>query len=48
MDNYGYCLDDTGKPPKLWRIIECYGKQILITDEKKTIVIDAVEFWQII
>ena len=48
MINYGYCLDDTGKPPKLWRIVECYEKNFLITDGKKTIVIDAVEFWQII
>ena len=48
MINYGYCLDDIGKPPKLWRIVESYGKQILITDEQKTIIIDTVDFWQII
>lgn len=48
MKNYGYMLDDTEKPPKLWRIVECYGKHLLITDEQKTIIIDTVDFWQII
>jgi hypothetical protein len=48
MNNYGYILDDTGKPAKLWRIVECYEKHLLITDENKTILIDAVDFWQII
>jgi len=48
MINYGYCLNDTGKPPKLWRIVECYEKHLLITDEQKTIIINTADFWQII
>jgi len=48
MNKYGYCLNDTGKPPKLWRIVECYEKHLLITDEQKTIIINTAEFWQII
>ena len=48
MNNYGYMLDDTEKPPKLWRIVECYEKHLLITDEQKTIIIDTADFWQII
>ena len=41
-------LDDTGKPPKLWRIVECYENHLLITDEQNTIIIDTADFWQII
>ena len=48
MANYGYMLDDIGKPLKLWRIVECYEKHLLITDEQKTIIIDTADFWQII
>jgi hypothetical protein len=48
MNNYGYVLKDTGKPPKLWRIVECYETHLLITDEQNTIIINIAEFWQII
>ena len=49
LNQYGYCMDDSSKPLKLWRIVENYGNKILITDDDgNNKIVNAAGFWQII
>jgi hypothetical protein len=49
LNKYGYRMDDSGKPLKLWRIVENYGNKILITDDAgNTQIVNAADFWQVL